>query len=168
MTTPATLFIPRIYFEVQAHVSLVQARTTLKAAPTSRTGIVSHRLLIRSFMRGRQLLTMLFFSKGITPSLTQKPHPPVILASIISVVSLSPTNATCAGSVTPVSGCFLKYSMISWPHPGFFTECDSTVMPVFSSTSAASFKFLSQDVAPAVFETTSNLRPGYASLSFSK
>lgn len=65
---------------------------------------------------------MLFFSKGITPSLTQNPQPPVMFASIISVVSLSPTNAMCAGSVTPVSGCFWKYSMISSPHPGFFTE----------------------------------------------
>lgn len=111
---------------------------------------------------------MLFFSRGMTPSLIQKPHPPIMLASIMSVVRRSPTTAICDVSVTPVSGCFLKYSMISAPHPGFLTECDSTGMPVAPSTSTACFSLGSQLLAPAVLETMRSLRPGYAFFKASK
>ncbi len=52
--------------------------------------------------------TMLFWRIGTTPSLIQKPQPPIIFASIMSVVRRSPTTATCDGSVTPVSGCCRK------------------------------------------------------------
>lgn len=63
---------------------------------------------------------MLFFSGATTPSLIQNPQPPIMLASIMSVVKRSPTTATCDGWETPVSGCLRKYSMISEPQPGFF------------------------------------------------
>lgn len=52
--------------------------------------------------------TMLFWRIGTTPSRIQKPQPPIIFASIMSVVRRSPTTATCDGSVTPVSGCCRK------------------------------------------------------------
>lgn len=111
---------------------------------------------------------MLFCWSGTTPSRTQNPQPPIILASIMSVVSLSPTTATCEESVTPVSGCVRKYAIISDPQPGFLTEWGNTWTPVLFSTSAACFRSLSQLVAPDVLDTTRSLRPGYAARSLSK
>jgi hypothetical protein len=111
---------------------------------------------------------MLFFSAGTTPSLTQKPQAPIILASIMSVLNRSPTTAICEGCDTPVSGWLRKYSMISSPQPGFLLACGSTGSPVDFSSSAASVSFLSKDVAPAVLETIRSFFPGYAALSLSK
>ena len=111
---------------------------------------------------------MLFCCSGMTPSLIQKPHPPIMLASIMSVVRRSPTTAMWEGSVTPVSGYFLKYSMISAPQPGFFTAWCKTVMPVEASTAVACFDFVSQLFAPAVLETMRSRRPGYCRFKASK
>jgi hypothetical protein len=82
-------------------------------------------------------LTTPFSPLGTTPSLTQSAYDPARFAIMTSVVSLSPTTATCSGLVTPVSGCARKYSMISAPQPGFLVECASTVTPVAASTARA-------------------------------
>jgi len=56
--------------------------------------------------KSEKKLTTPFCAKGITPSLTQNPQAPIKFAIITSVVSRSPTIASCDGDVTPVSGCF--------------------------------------------------------------
>ncbi len=52
----------------------------------------------------RRSHTMLLFCRGTTPSLTHRPQLPIMLASIMSVESRSPTTAIWSGLVTPASG----------------------------------------------------------------
>lgn len=96
-----------------------------------------------------------------TPSFTQIPLAPMILAIIISVNSLSPTTATSEGLSQTLF--FWKYSMISSWQPGFFVLCRNTATPVLCSRIWACLWPLSSFV-PAELLTIRSLAPGYRSL----